>query len=79
MVFWDDVAWVWGEEYVDGRNNKLATALKLKWIKSKEDINKFLNQYPSRKNAKDEWKKKTLKSLVEKIGNIETLQVMMIL
>lgn len=71
MAFWEDVAWAWGNDYLETRNNKLATALKLKWIESKEDIDKFLSQYPSWKNAKDEWKKNTLNKLSEKIGKIK--------
>ena len=72
MVFWEGVAAAWGNDYLENRNNQLATALKLKWIESREDIDAFLNQYDSWKNAKDEWKKNTLDKLTEKVGKIKT-------
>lgn len=72
MVFWEDVAAAWGNDYLENRNNQLATALKLKWIESREDIDAFLNQYDSWKNAKDERKKNTLDKLTEKVGKIKT-------
>ena len=70
MKFWDDVASVWWEKYLDARDEKLALALKIKWIESPEEIDKFLNKYDSWKWAKDEWKQKTLWRLSDKISQI---------
>ena len=70
MKFWEDVAWVGWQDYLKARDEKLALALKLKWIESPEDIDKFLNKYDSWKNAKDEWKKNTLSNLSDKVSQI---------
>lgn len=70
MKFWDDVAWVWWQDYLKVRDEKLALALKLKWIESPEEIDKFLNKYDSWKNAKDEWKQNTLSNLSDKVSQI---------
>ena len=71
MAFWDDAASSWVEGYVENRDSKLATLLKIKWIESPEEIDKFLSQYPSWKWAKQEWKDATLKRLSEKVSNVK--------
>lgn len=70
MKFWDDVSWAWWEDYLNARDDKLALALKLKWIESPEEIDKFLNKYDSWKWAKDEWKQNTLSRLADKMSKI---------
>lgn len=71
MLFWDDAASSWIDNYIDARDNTLATLLKVKWIESPEEIDKFLNQYPSWQNAKQKWKDETLKRLSEKVSNVK--------
>lgn len=71
MLFWDEAANSWVDNYINTRDDKLATLLKVKWAESPEEIDKFLNQYPSWQNAKQEWKDETLKRLSEKVSNVK--------
>lgn len=70
MSFWEDVK---SQEYIDKRNKILALHLWQNWIKSEEDIDKYLSQYPSYKNAKQEWKDNTKKVLSDKVNNIKSI------
>lgn len=70
MSFWEDVK---NQEYIDKRNKILALHLWQNWIKSEEDIDKYLSQYPSYKNAKQEWKDNTKKVLSDKVNNIKSI------
>lgn len=70
MAFWEDVK---SNEYVDKRNKILALHLFQNWIKTEEDIDKYLSQYPSYNNAKQERKDNTKKILSEKVNNIKSI------
>ena len=71
MLFWDEAANSWVDNYINTRDDKLATLLKVKWAESPEEIDKFLSQYPSWQNAKQEWKDETLKRLTDKMSNVK--------
>ena len=60
MKFWKDVEW---QKYVNDRNKQLAVMLANKWLVTKEDIDNFLNQYDSWKNANEKDKNVTLMNL----------------
>lgn len=68
MAFWEDVKW---EKHLNDRNDKLAKVLTLKWINTEEWIDKFLSQYPSWQNAKQEWKDNTIAILKDKVWEIK--------
>ena len=71
MLFWDEAANSWVDNYINIRDDKLATLLKVKWAESPEEIDEFLSQYPSWQNAKQQWKDETLKRLSEKMSNVK--------
>lgn len=71
MLFWDEAANSWVDNYINTRDDKLATLLKVKWAESPEEIDRFLSQYPSWQNAKQQWKDETLKRLSEKMSNVK--------
>ena len=62
----------WGNEYLDRRNKLLISQLEKNGITYKEEIDAYLNQYPSWKNAKQEWKDNTLNKLSEWIKEKQT-------
>lgn len=68
MKFGEDVkSW----DYVNQRNITLAQHLKAKWLSTPEEIDAYLNKYPSWQNAKQEWKDNTIKNLTDKIWPIK--------
>lgn len=70
--FWEDISGKWWEEYLNRRNKLLISQLEKNGITSKEEIDAYLNQYPSWKNAKQEWKDNTLNKLSEWIKEKQT-------
>ena len=70
MSFGDDVSWKWWNDYLTERNKTLALHLKLRWLETPEQINAYLEQYPSWKNAKQERKDNTIKVLSEQMSTM---------
>lgn len=68
MSFWWDVK---DKDYLDKRNKILAIHLKMNWIETPEEIEEYLNKYPSWKNAKQEWKDNTVNILTDKVSKIK--------
>lgn len=62
MRFWEDV---WSNMYLENRNNKLINYLNSNWLTSREEINSFLEKYPSWKNASQKDKDNTLNILTK--------------
>ena len=67
MSFWNDVKSEW---YLDRRNIALARHLKANWIETPEEIEEYLNKYPSWKDAKQEWKNNTVNILADKVAKL---------
>ena len=60
MKFWKDVD---SQSYVNNRNKELAVILANKWLTTPEQIDEYLNQYDSWKNADENNKRVTLSNL----------------
>lgn len=74
MSFGDDISKSSDPQwYLEKRNKRLAMHLWLNWIRTEEDIDKYLSQYPSYKNAKQEWRDNTKKVLNAKVNNIKSI------
>lgn len=69
MSFWNDVK---TEEYLERRNLSLAKHLKANWIETPEEIEEYLNKYPSWKDAPQKRKDNTVSILTDKVSKMKT-------
>ena len=67
MSFWWDVK---SSEYLNRRNDTLAKHLKVNWIETPEEIEEYLNKYPSWKDAPQERKDNTVSILTDKVSKM---------